>query len=153
MSPDGELCVDDPTRVGLPMDEDGVSFSVDFEVRYKQTDGVHMIDELKDGTKDGKSYYKKIVPAPVRLFLPKFDHVTITPEIENAALIIKAQMDDAILPGLTVEEFHGSYVVDVDELENLGADRLVIQGGAYYMEPTPSIKAMKKFMRGDEDKE
>lgn len=148
-----ELCVEDPAREGLPREEDGITFNVDFDVMFKQTPGSHTLESLEDGAKDGKSFYKKLVPGPARLLIPKMTHVSITYIDPETPQNIEAWQNDKPLSGLNIEPFGKTYVVSLEQLEDLGATELHITGGPYKLEPSPSIKKMKAlgFTEDDEN--
>lgn len=154
-SKDSELCVEDQAREGLPRDEDGIEFDVDFDVLYKVATGTHDLAALQDGAKDGKSFYKKMMPGPAKLLVPKMTHVSLTYEDEAIEPDVKAWNNNGLINGLTYEPFGSTYVISLDELEDLGANKLVIGGGAYKLEPSPSVKKMKSlgFTEEDEEKE
>ncbi len=150
-SKDGELCVDDPSRAGLIREEDGVSFSMDFDVKFKNASGVHTIADLKDGAKDGKSFYKKIVPGPIKLLIPKMTHMSVTYDDETVKPEIMAMKGGTIITGLTLEKFGESHMISLQELEGMEADGLSISGGSYSLEPSPSIKKMKSLGFAEDD--
>lgn len=142
---DSELCVEDQARVGLPRDKDGIEFDIDFDVLYKDNSGAHDLAALKDGAKDGKSFYKKMMPGPMSLLVPKMTHVSLTYTDETITPDVQAWKQDKKLNTLTVEPFGSTYVISLEELEDLGADSLSIKGGNYKLEPSPSIKKMKSL--------
>lgn len=142
---DGELCVDDPSRAGMNREEDGLEFSVDFDVKFKSTPGEHTLASLRDGTKDGKSFYKKIVPGPMKLMIPSMTHVSLTFDEDVTDPVVSASKNGAVMDGLKIEMLSGTYVIGLDDLEDIGADSLVISGGGYTLEPSPSAEKMKKI--------
>jgi hypothetical protein len=151
----GEVCAEDQARAGLPESGDNLAFNADLQIRFHNASGTHSLAELQDGTKDGKSFFKKLVPAPVRLMIPKFDHVTIEYEDRDTAPNITAFDDQRDLSDLIIQPFGKTYVISVEHLEEIGADRLVINGGPYSLEPSPSIKKMKQlgFTESDDEDE
>lgn len=148
---DGELCVQDPSRVGHPKQDSGLSFSVDFELLFNELDGLHSLDEIVKASKDAKKFYNQMAPKAFRFMVPKMDHLTIYSDNEADEFTITALKAGAVLPNLVTESFRTASVISLDHLKKIGADSLKITG-PYKMEPSPSIKAMKKFMR-DEDEE
>jgi len=50
---------------------------------------------------------------------------------------------------LELEVFKDMWVVSLDDIEDLDAQQLVIDGGAYDLQPVPSPKTMAKFGFGD----
>lgn len=154
MPKEGEICVEDQARAGLSREDDGMSFSVDFDVKFKDESGIYSLEKLQDGAKDGKSFYKKLVPAPIRLLIPKMTHMSVTfdnPAAEGQR--IEAFSGDTPVSGLIIEPFGETSVIEVAHIEGLGADRLVISGGAFDMEPSPSIEKMKKLGFSENDAE
>ncbi|MGJ8563769.1 MAG: hypothetical protein ACSHXY_09465 [Alphaproteobacteria bacterium] len=150
-SKDTELCVDDPSRAGLKRKDDGLSFSIDFDIKFKKSGGSHSLAELEDGTDDGKSFYKKLFPGPAKLLVPKMTHVAVTYKDKGIQPNIHAMKADAALQGLIIEPFAGMHVIDIAAFKNMGADTLAISGGAYTLEPVPSIKKMKSLGFGEGD--
>lgn len=149
-----ELCVEDQARAGLPKDQDGVKFNMDFDVKFKDETGRYSLAQLRDGAKDGKSFYKKLVPAPIRLILPKMTHVSVTFDDPGApGQTLQAFDGERLVEGLIAEPFGDTLVVEIDHLEALGADTFVISGGEYDMEPSPSIEKMKKLGFSEEGQE
>lgn len=148
-----ELCVEDQARAGLPNDKDGMSFNVDVEVRYVSADGTHTLEELIDGAKDGKSIYGKMVPAPIRLVMPKMTHLALTYDDATTSPDVRAFKGDVELSPLPIEAFDKSWMVSLKHLEDQDADRLIIAGGPYRLEPSPSIEKLKDlgFIEDDKD--
>ncbi len=149
---DAELCVEDQARAGLSRDEDGLEFHLEFDVRYKNVSGIHTLTELRDGAKDGKSFYKKIVPGPIKLLVPSMTHVSVSFDKETASSgKISANKDGEILNGLIIEPFGESLLVSLKQLESLGADSLAVSGSAYKLEPSPSIKKLRQLGFDEDD--
>lgn len=146
MPKSSEICVEDKAREGLPKDQDGIKFGMDFDVKFKDESGRYSLAQLRDGAEDGKSFYKKLVPAPIRLMMPKMTHVSVTfDEPDAAEQMVQAFAGDRLIEGLIVEPFGQTHVVEIDQIEALGADTLVISGGGFDMEPSPSIEKMRKL--------
>lgn len=148
-----ELCVDDPARAGMDRDKDGSEFEIDVEIKFKQAAGTHSLAEIIDGAGDGKSFYKKIVPGPVKLMIPKMTHVGITYDDPEILPDIRAFNGDTHLSDLIIEPYGRMNVISVEHLEELGTEQLRIAGGPYKMEPVPSIKKMNSLGFGDEGDE
>lgn len=145
-----EMCVQDKARIGLPNDEDGIDFNLDLDIAFKNTSGVHSVEELRDGGNDGRKHYKKMIGGLMSKMLPKFEYATLSYEDETIGSdTISAFRDGQKLDDLEIEIFEGSFVISIDQLEDMKADEIRISGGAYSLEPTPSIKIMKKFMSED----
>jgi hypothetical protein len=150
---EAEICVHDPARAGESKDASENKFDVDFGVLFQNRSGSHSLDEIGDGLKDGRAHYKRIVPAPFRMMVPKMTHVTIEYQNPEEKPDIQAFKGETLLSGLVVTPFKIAHVIDVEHLESLGADRLVIAGGPYALEPTPSIEKMQKMNDGEDETE
>lgn len=149
----GELCFDDPSRAGMRKSESELEFDLDLEIRFLKASGLHTLDDLKDGANDGKSFYKKLVPRPMRFMVPKMTHVTLSYDDETTVPRVQAMKVGEPIEGLVMEPFGRAYVMSLEQIETLGADALSIGGGDYVLEPTPSIKKMKSLGFADEDDE
>lgn len=145
MPKSGDLCVYEPDLAGQPMSENMFNFSMDLEILFKNRSGTHSLEELKDGGGDGKSFYKRIVPAPMRLMIPSMTHVSVEYLDPIAEADISALNNEQPVEGLIIERFGNGHIIEVEHLEVIGADTLVIGGGPYKLEPTPSIEKMKKL--------
>ncbi len=144
-----DICIQDNTRIGRPGDDEGLYFEMGLTPVFKNISGRYAIDELTEGCKDGKSLYKKMVPAAVRILMPSADHLSLTYETEDTPFQATAYKDGEALPEIETEIYNEAYVFDLEELEDIGADTLVISGGAYSLSPVPSVKTMKKFGIGE----
>jgi len=80
VSETAELCSEDPTREGTPHGE-GLNFGISSDVHFLTNNGYHDLETLKDGLKDGKSHYKKMVPAAMRMLVPTLKYVMIEYEV------------------------------------------------------------------------
>ncbi len=158
MDKEGDLCMQDEHFAGKKDEDAGINLSIDFDVLFKNTSGTHTLAELLDGAKDGKSHYKKMYPGPLALMVPKMTHVGVVYLVEDAALAsltpqIFATKDGQKITGLAVENFGGMFVVGIEDLQNMGADGLKIEGNKYELLPIPSIQKMKDlgFAEGEEE--
>jgi len=148
---DGEMCLEfDKNSYGEgKLGKFGIGMN--FHIEYKNKTGTHTISELRDGLDDGRAHVKKLVPGPVRMLIPKFTHVKIaytadkTDPIHQTPQIVALQ-GDVKVDGLDTEKMFDSFYVDIDQLEELQADRLGIYGGEYRMEPSASPKKMRKMI-------
>ena len=152
MNKKGELCMQGQHFIGKKEGESGINLSMSFDVRFKNTSGSHTIAELIDGTKDGKSHYKKMFPGPMAIMVPKMTHVGITyiDEADSVQPIIYAARSGDEVSGLLVEQLNNMFVIGIEDLQNLNADSLEIEGGAYELIPIPSIEKMKKLGFGED---
>jgi len=74
---DSDVCVADKTRAARPEYDEGLYFEMGLSPLFHNNSGRHDMAELKEGTKDGKRFYKKMIPAAVRLFMPDTDYLAI----------------------------------------------------------------------------
>lgn len=149
-----DFCVQDKALIGLAEGEKSMSMSMDFDVSYKNKSGIHELAELRDGLDDGRAHIKKLVPGPVRFMVPKFDHVLIEYLGEDGETIDKEPMifaykGDQKIEGLEMDRLENMHFVKIDQLEELGADQLRIDGGAYKMDPSPNAEKIKDFMKDE----
>ncbi|GLQ20955.1 hypothetical protein ACFFUB_07635 [Algimonas porphyrae] len=143
-----ELCVVDPDRAGRLPTERGYAFNVGMGVRFKRTNGTHMMAEIEDGLKDGRSHYKKMVGA-MGFMVPKFDHVAISGRDDANPPRVWATADGADLGEPAFELYDGARMIHIDTLEDMGADGLRIEGDYYRMSPSPDAKTVARFAGGD----
>ena len=139
MHKDGEMCMQDKTRIGVLEDDNGLDTSIDLDLAYHSTSGSHTLAELKDGLDDGRAHIKKIAPAMVSFLIPKFTHMSVSAN-DGQTLDVKAFKGNEEVRGLNVFTFEGMQMVEFSQLKSLGADRLQISGGSYILGPTPSPK-------------
>ncbi len=144
-----DICVSDKTRALRPKDDEGLYFEMGLSPFFHNSSGRHNIAEIFEGAKDGKSFYKKMIPAVARPFMPATDHLAIKYHDTKQAPIIKAAVEGKLV-ALTPEAFKDFYVIPCKALEELGASALVIEGGAYRLQPIVSVKTMKRFGWGEE---
>lgn len=147
-----EMCIDDPSREGTPRDS-AFKFDIENDVHFLENYGYHEVAVLKEGLKDGKTHYKKMAPAPIRMLIPSLSHVMIEYESEETAPQYMAMKGEAPLEGLDHELFCGQALIKLKDLEALEADGLKIMGGAYNLTPVPGPKALAKFVDCGEDDE
>lgn len=140
-----EICLQDKARTGTPVDQAGVSFSLPTSIRHIKAEGTYDLETLKDGLKDGKSFYKKMVGGAMALLVPKMTHMLINYEDDTTPPQIQALNGETELEGLEYEIFQGAYVVKYKDLKKMGATHLKVTGGDHSIAPVPSIKTMKKF--------
>ena len=143
-SDDVEFCHYDPKRAGLPFDADGIKLNINTEIQFHNQSGAHSLDEIKDGLKDGGSHYKKIAGA-LAMIVPEMSHIMIEYEDESQALDFTAFKDSTPFVETVPVIFCGSPMIKVKDLEDIGADHIVISGGDYRLLPVPGLAAMKRF--------
>ena len=111
---------------------------------FNNTSGRHDLDELNEGTKDGKAHYSMMLPAAVRAFMPttKYFHV----KYNSLKTVPQIYADTkAGMTAIEGEYYNEGYVVSLEQLKAADATALVIKGGDYKLAPVPSIKTMKRF--------
>ena len=145
-----ELCSEDPSREGTPRGE-GISFSIENDVHFLDSSGYHDVAAMKEGLKDGKSHYKKMVPAPMRLLVPKLTYVMIEYDAEDTTPQYSALNGQEVVEGLTHETFCKTTMIKLKDIEDLGADGLKVMGGAYKLTPVPKPKTLAKFVTCSDD--
>ena len=146
---DSEICIKDENRIGRPGDDEGLYFEMGLTPEFKNISGRYTIGELAEGCKDGKSLYKKMVPAAVRILMPSADHLSLRYEAADTQFQAVAYKDGEALPAIETEVYNDAYIFELDDLEDMGADTLVISGGAYSLSPVPSVKTMKRYGIGE----
>ncbi len=141
---DADVCITDRARAGLDADDESLYFEMGLTPYFKNHSGFHTLSELKEGAKDGKSHYKKMIPAVARMFMPSTDHLHIRYRQIMETPLILARIGDKDVP-LETRPYNEGFVIDRQTLEDLDAQGLVIKGGAYDLSPVPSIATMKKY--------
>ncbi|MEP3889506.1 MAG: hypothetical protein ABJN69_03505 [Hellea sp.] len=144
VSEDAKLCSEDPSREGTPRGE-GLNFSINSNVYFLESTGYHDMATIKDGLKDGKTHYKKMVPGPMRMLVPKLTYVMIEYDEEKTTPQFTAMKGQAPIDGLDHVIFCNSAMINIKDMEALGADGLKVMGGAYNLTPVPGPKTLAKF--------
>ena len=143
-SDDVELCHVDLRRAGLPFDADGISLDVNTDIQFHNQSGLHSLDEINDGLKDGKSHYKKMAGA-MSVFVPNMSHVMVKYADAAQPLDFTAMKGGVALDEPIEIVYCDLPMIKVKDLEAIGADSLRILGGPYRLLPVPSLAAMKRF--------
>ena len=146
--PDTDVCVDDPTRADRPEDDEGLYFEMGLSPLFKSTPGTHSIAELEEACKDGKKFYKKMLPSAIALFMPDTDYLAIRMKDRTAKPAAFAVKGDTRTP-LELEQVKDMWVASLKDIEDLDADTFVVEGGAYDLQPVPSPKTLRRFGLGD----
>lgn len=151
--PESDVCVADKTRSEIPEYDEGLYFEMGLSPLFHNISGVHDMAELKEGTKDGKSFYKKMIPSAVRMFMPDTDYLAVNyDDLRVSGAKIYARVDGNEIP-LKSELYKEKHVVSFEDLEDMGASALIVKGGAYRLQPSVSVKMMKRFGWGQEEDE
>lgn len=143
-SQDAKLCIDDPARAGLDSDDESLYFEMGLTPYYQNISGRHDMAELAEGAKDGRSQYKKMIPAAFRFLMPDTRCLHIRYEKNDIKPQIYAEVSGELLP-LETEYYNQGFVLHFNDLKDLGAQALIIKGGEYKLSPVPSIKTMKRY--------
>ena len=150
-NPETEICIDDPTRADRPADDEGLYFEMGLSPFFLNRSGHYDMTELKEGTHDGKSFYKKMIPGALAMFMPDTDYLAVKYEDTSTPLRAFAVLDgvETLMKGEKVKDF---YVISFEDMEDWNAEGLVIKGGPYNLQPVPSPSIMRRFGWGqDED--
>ncbi len=149
--PDSDICVLDPTRADRPIYDEGLYFEMGLSPLFHNKSGRYDMAELKEGTKDGKKFYKKMIPGAVRMFMPDTDYLAVRyDDFRTSGAQIFAVIDGQERP-LEPELYKDMHVISFEDLEDWDASALIVKGGAYQLQPTVSVKTMKRFGWGQED--
>lgn len=140
--------MDDPTRADRPADDEGLYFEMGLSPLFHNETGQYTLAELKEGAKDGKKFYRKMLPAAAALFMPDTDHFAVRMEELDAKPIVAALTATGEIT-LTMEAVKDMWVISLDEIENLEATGLIVRGGKYALQPVPSAKTLRRFGWGD----
>lgn len=144
-----ELCIEDPSRVGVVKDKGAFGLSMEFNMNFLNSSGIYTMDEIKDGLKDGKAALKKIISGPVSILVPKLSHLYVEFGSEAAAPSFEVFKNGETLGEVETVRLGPAYMIAVDDLKDLEMDELRINGGAHTLSPSLSPKRMAKLMAGD----
>ncbi len=151
--PKSDICIGDKTRADRRKYDEGLYFEIGLSPLFHNSSGHHEMMELEEGTKDGKQFYQKMLPAIARIFMPDTDYLAVRyDDLRVVGAEIFAQVGDKTIP-LTTELYKEMHVVSLGALKKMGASGLIVKGGAYHLQPTVSVKTMKKFGWGQEDED
>lgn len=145
-SRDSKLCFVDPPRAARTHADRGYAIDFGMGVRFLSAPGQHTLDEIKDGLKDGRSHYKKMVGA-MGFMVPKFDHIAIAND-EETPPTVWATADGIDIGEPAFELYDGARMISLDTLEEMGAHGIRVDG-VYRMTPSPDAKTVAKFAGGD----
>lgn len=147
-SPNTDICVEDPTRADRPKDDEGLYFEMGLSPLFKETTGRHSLADLQEAAKDGKRFYKKMLPGPVALFMPDTNYFAIRMIDQTDEPMAFASIDETKIP-LALELVKDMWILRLDDIEALAAGHLIIGGGDYDLQPVPSPKTLRRFGMGD----
>lgn len=146
--PDTDICVDDPTRADRPADDEGLYFEMGLSPLFHNETGEYTLDELEEGAKDGKKFYKKMLPGVVAMFMPDTDYFAVKMEEIGAKPVVTAVTERGEV-ALAMEAVKDMWIVSLDDIEDLDATGMMVRGGKYGLQPVPSPKTLRQFGWGD----
>ena len=152
LSTDGlELCSHDSFLEGKPRKEASRNFAVGMLPEYTNLSGTHTLAELEEGLDDGRKFYKKMAPGAVSFLVPKLTHIAVAHPLDDLDNLptVTALKDGAPLGPVATEMFRTSLLIDLDDLEEMGADSLRVEGD-YRLFPVPDAKTMRRFASDDD---
>ena len=134
---------------GEALSQDGkepkIGLSIDNDVLFKNRTGPYSLAELQDGVADGKSFYKKMFGGPMALLVPKMTHLSLEYLDKSAPLNVSFSAAGQAVDTPPVEEFGKTFVIALKDIEASGADIMNVNGGAFKLMPSPSVKKMKSL--------
>jgi len=139
----GDICIDDAARVGRPGDDESLYFEMGLTPKF-ETQTLYDYASLKEGTKDAKSLYKRMVPSVARLFMPDTKHLSVTMSDQSRIPIVSALKDGKAFGEIEITAYGESYIFPLSTLKDMGADAISISGD-HTLSPVPSMKIMKRF--------
>lgn len=148
LRPDTDICVDDPTRATRPAGDEGLYFEMGLSPLFHNESGTYSLAELQEGAKDGKKFYKKMLPGAVAMFMPDTDYFAVKMAERDATPVVAAMTASGETP-LTLETVKDMWIVSLEDIEDLDASGIVIRGGKYELQPVPSPKTLRRFGWGD----
>lgn len=148
-APDTDICVLDPSRSDQAADYEGLYFEMGLSPFFTNKSGRYTLEELKEGIKDGKKFYKKMIPAAISFLMPNTDYLAVKYEDTSTVLEAFAEVDgqEIALPSERHKDFD---VISFDDIKKLNATTLIIRGGAYNLQPVPSPKFMRRIGWGQD---
>jgi len=146
-SNEAKICVIDPAREGRFFESVGYNLNFGMGVRFKTTPGTHSLEQIEKGLKDGRSHYKKMAGA-MGFMVPKFTHIAVAGRDKANPPVVFATLKGQDLGEPDFELYDGARMIDIDTLEEMGADGVRIAGDYYRMSPSPDAKTVAKFSGG-----
>ncbi len=147
--PQGDVCVADKARAERHISDEGLYFEMGLAPIFHNRSGTHQLAELSEGTKDGKSFYKKMVPSALALVMPDTKYLAVRYDDFRHDAELYARVNGQDVP-LKPEPFKDMHVVSLKSLKEMEASALIVSGGPYQLRPTVSVKLMKRFGWGEE---
>ncbi len=148
-APDTDICVLDPSRSDQAADYEGLYFEMGLSPFFENKSGRYTLEELKEGIKDGKKFYKKMIPAAISFLMPSTDYLAVKYDDTSTALEAFVEVDgqEIALPSERHKDFD---VISFDDIKELNATALIIRGGTFNLQPVPSPKFMRRIGWGQD---
>ena len=147
-----QMCVVDPAREGRAWNEPGYDLRSGFGIRFIETPGTHTMESLKKGGKDGRKHWKKMAGA-MALLVPKFDHIAVATDDPDNPPVVTALKNGVSVGTPEGELYDGARMIDLDDLEDLGADSIRVEATDYRLTPSPDAKTVRRFSGGGDDED
>lgn len=146
---DGGICITDPARAGRPGDDENLYFEMGLRPKFQAAGPRYDTSTLKEGTKDGRELFKKMIPAVARMFMPDIDHLSIHMEDSKMVPVVNLVKGGVVFGTVDTTPYGEGHVVSLDDIKDTGAEAIEITGGAFSLSPSPSIKTMQRFGMGE----
>ena len=141
------LCITDSLMAGVPFDQPGREFGIGLLPQFKLRPGTHTLAELEEGGKQGRKFFRDMVPGLVSVFVPKLDPFAVSHPLDDDRYLptVTAWRGEESLGEVAMERFQRSQLLALDTLKDMGADRIEI-AGEYRLYPLPDAKTIRKHM-------
>jgi len=96
----------------------------DLSPLFKTTTGEHDLAELEEAAKDGKSFYKKMLPSVLSMFMPDTDYFAVKMLDRSAVPTVSAYAEGQVSQ-LPLEQVKDMWVVSLDDIK--GAEAIKIR--------------------------
>lgn len=146
-----EMCVRDP-RIADGTADNAFGFQAGLFPEFVSTSGTHTLAELREGGRDARSFYRKMVPALMRPLVPSLRHVAVSHPLDDTDALprVTAWRGAEALGSPPMEPVEPTQLLALDTLDALGADRITVEGD-YRLFPVPDAKTLRRFMQEDEE--
>ena len=153
--PNTDICVKDLSRAHRSEHDEGLYFEMGLSPIFHNSSGTHSAAELEKGMQDAKIFYKKMIPAALRPFMPETRYLAV--KYSDLALQdpqAEAQIYAQTTRGpvlLDMQRYKEKFVIAYKDMQKIDASALIIRGGAYTLQPVPSPKFMRRFDKGTQE--
>ncbi|WP_017931965.1 hypothetical protein [Robiginitomaculum antarcticum] len=145
----GDICIADSARASRPADDEGLYFEMGLSPIFNSIAGRHDMAALKEGSKDAKVFYQQMIPMAFRLLMPDPDYYGVKYEDKATPPQIFVDTAKGEVP-VSSDSYRDMHIVSMDQIRREGGSALIVRGGAYTLQPTPSIATMKRFGYGQD---